>query len=413
MSYITAADIEFQLANLKQITFEVTDACNLNCVYCGYGEFYGNYDKRENKKLSVDKAKRLFDYLAEYWNSLANMSSVRNVSVSFYGGEPLLNMHFIKSMVSYASELKCSNRRFTFSMTTNAMLLHKYMDYLVENNFRLLISLDGDDENTAYRVDKTGKPAFDTIIKNIDLLREKYPDYFLKMVNFNAVLHNKNTVEQIYDFFKGKYGKVPRIGELNITGIRPDMQEKFMQTYRNSQESLYQAENYAEIERDMLFESSTFKSAIIYLHQHSGFVYSDYNELLYGQNDDNRTPTGTCLPFSKKMFVSVNGKILPCERIGHQYALGEVTDESVELNFDAIAEKYERYYAKLNKQCAKCKNTKACIQCVFNIDDLNGKPICHGFMNEKDFAEYTARQIRFFEENPEAYYKIMEEVIFE
>jgi len=28
------------LINLRQLTFEVTDACNLKCKYCGYGEFY-------------------------------------------------------------------------------------------------------------------------------------------------------------------------------------------------------------------------------------------------------------------------------------------------------------------------------------------------------------------------------------
>ena len=25
---------------------EVTDRCNLECKYCGYGEFYSNYDRR-------------------------------------------------------------------------------------------------------------------------------------------------------------------------------------------------------------------------------------------------------------------------------------------------------------------------------------------------------------------------------
>jgi uncharacterized protein len=79
-------------------------------------------------------------------------------------------------------------RHFTFSMTTNALLLHKYMDFLVEHNFSLLISLDGDKENTSYRVDQKGNPAFETIVKNVNLLRGKYPEYFDKKVNFNAVL---------------------------------------------------------------------------------------------------------------------------------------------------------------------------------------------------------------------------------
>ena len=90
--YISADDIRYQLANLKQLTFEVTDACNLRCKYCAYGEFYNDYDRRENKTLSLSAATRLIDYLNAYWNSEWNMSQNRNVYISFYGGEPLLNM---------------------------------------------------------------------------------------------------------------------------------------------------------------------------------------------------------------------------------------------------------------------------------------------------------------------------------
>ena len=59
--YPKAEDIEFFVANTPHITFEVTDACNLKCPYCGYGEFYSDYDKREDKMLPVVKALRLLD----------------------------------------------------------------------------------------------------------------------------------------------------------------------------------------------------------------------------------------------------------------------------------------------------------------------------------------------------------------
>lgn len=61
--YISAEDISYQLANLKQLTFEVTDACNLKCKYCAYGEFYNDYDQRDNKTLSLPAAIQLIDYL--------------------------------------------------------------------------------------------------------------------------------------------------------------------------------------------------------------------------------------------------------------------------------------------------------------------------------------------------------------
>jgi uncharacterized protein len=59
--YINKEHITFALANLHQLVFEVTDACNLKCKYCAYGEFYEDYDRRENKILPTDNAIRLLD----------------------------------------------------------------------------------------------------------------------------------------------------------------------------------------------------------------------------------------------------------------------------------------------------------------------------------------------------------------
>jgi uncharacterized protein len=410
--YISVEDVQYQLANLKQLTFEVTDACNLRCKYCAYGEFYDDYDRRENKKISLSAAFKLIDYLSLLWDSAQNMSACRNVYISFYGGEPLLNMPFIKSVVEHIENLDC-RRSFTFTMTTNAVLLRRYMDYLAEHSFELLISLDGNEYNTSYRTNKSGEPAYPDIIKNVDILRDKYPDYFEQKVNFNAVLHNRNSVEEIYDFFKARYNKIPSIGELNSMGIRPDKADLFRETYRNKFDSLRQSENYEAIEQDMFIKSATVQSVTTFLHQYSGHVYHDYTDLLFGQSEK-RIPTGTCLPFGKKMFVTVNGKILPCERIGQQFALGSETESGVKLDLQSIANKYNAYYAKIDKQCAKCHNAQACIQCIFNLYDLeDNNPVCHGFMNEQRFAGYKARQMDFLRKHPEAYYRIMEEVVVE
>lgn len=405
--------IKYQLSNLRQLTFEITDACNLRCKYCSYGEFYEDYDKRENKNLAVEDAITLLNYLIKLWQSNQNSSSDRNVYISFYGGEPLLNIEFIKQVVKYLEDNICSVRHFTFSMTTNAILLERYMDYLVEKEFNLLISLDGNAENTVYRVDFLGNPSFDRIIKNVNILRDKYPDYFSKKVNFNAVLHNKNSVEDIHRFFKETYDKIPSIGELNNMGIRVDKQKDFMQTYRNQQESLQQSEHYEEIERERFIQSPTFQTVCTYLHQYSSFIYQDYNELLYGKPEKQNWITGTCAPFSKKMFVTVNGKILPCERIGHQFTLGNVDKQGVHLDFEEIVQRYNNYFVKLEKQCNACYNTKACLQCIFNLPDLEQKPVCNGFMNKTDFEQYQNYIISFLRAHPEDYYRIMEEIIVE
>ena len=120
---ITSEDVKRSLSNRPQLTFEITDACNLRCEYCGYGKSYSDYDERKSTRLSPQRAKVLLDYLRSLWGSELNISHNQNVYISFYGGEPLVNVPFIKEIVSYIEEPDCPSRSFTFNMTTNGILL--------------------------------------------------------------------------------------------------------------------------------------------------------------------------------------------------------------------------------------------------------------------------------------------------
>ena len=412
MKYITSDIILRALANLPQLVFEVTDECNLKCKYCAYGEFYEDYDYRENKKLPVEYAIRLINYLLPYWNSNMNTSSMSPIRISFYGGEPLLNFGFVEKVVDYVeNRIYCPKHVFSFSMTTNAILLEKYMDFLKEHDFSILVSLDGNVLNNAYRIDCAGNNSYNRVINGVDKLRNKYPEFFEKNINFNAVLHNKNSVESIYYFFKNKYNKIPRIGELNTSGIRKEKEYEFYKAYRSSSESLQQAEHYDEIERELFIESANYKSLTLFLFQYSGYVFNDYLELLYDKEKYSPLPTGTCLPFTKKMYVTVNGKILPCERIGHQFSLGYITENDIVLDIEDIADKYNDYYSIMENRCANCKNNRTCVQCMFNLKGMPDKPVCYGYMNNEDFKRYVKRQLDFLKKHPEAYREIMENVV--
>ena len=409
---LTADKVKEVLTNTLQITFEVTDACNLKCEYCAYGKLYIDYDRRENKMLSIKSAKRFIDYMEHLWKKSKSCLMNNRVFVSFYGGEPLLNVPFIKKVINYLNDGDF-NKQFRFSMTTNGMLLDKYMDFLVQNSFKLLVSLDGDEENNAYRKKLDGTSSFQQVTRNVDLLRQTYPDYFEKHVSFNVVLHNRNSVNTVLRFIKDRYNKVPQIGDLNASGIREDMKEEFVRMYRNSYDSLFQNENYGEIEKEMFLSCPTYRSAMLFLLHNSEFKYENYNELLLGKAENVKSvPTGTCLPFSRKVFITVNGKILPCERIGHQYEMGTVDENGVNIDFEKIASKYNEYYQRMKSQCKVCENRKDCIQCVFQIDGFDkGKSKCFGFMNKEQRKQYVETQMAFFARHPNAYAEIMKNVI--
>lgn len=408
---LTSDTIKQQLLNLRQIVFEVTDSCNLKCKYCGYGEFYGSYDKREEQNLPFEKAKLLIDYLFSLWKDSNVDFYNRVLTVSFYGGEPLLNISFIKQIQEYLETTYIDYLDIKYSMTTNAILLDRYMDYLVEHKFSLLISLDGDRESQGYRVDHHGTNSFDRVFKNVKLLQEKYPDYFETNVNFNSVLHDRNNTTDIYRFMKHEFGKISMLSELNTSGIREDKRNEFSKVFQSKQFDFYRAlSNYPQLINEMFYDVADTKMLYLYLEQFSGNLYKYYTDLLVDKLQIPYIPTGTCLPFSKKIFLTVNGKILPCERIDQKYVLGMVDEEKVVLDFDKIALFYNTVFEKIEKQCNKCYRNKFCQQCMFYISDLEEGGVCHGFMNKEEFDQFVLSQKRYLRKNPQLYRRIMEEL---
>ena len=99
-------------------------------------------------------------------------------------------------------------------------------------------------------------------------------------------------------------------------------------------------------------------------------------------------PTGTCTPFSKKMFVTVSGKILQCEKINHKYYCGKVCADKLSLDLGQIANNFNELVGKRKSLCSVCYKRRNCSQCVFYLDENYTK--CPGFSNKSGFEEYAA-----------------------
>jgi uncharacterized protein len=405
---ITAKDVEYQLANMGQITIEMTEKCNLNCLYCAYGNLYSNVH-REGVDIKFSLIKNILVYLVEKLNSNLNASANKPFYISFYGGEPTIAFDYIKKTVDFAKNLIFLNNRVIFSMTTNGFFLDKYMDYFKENNFRLLISLDGDRKGNRLRVDHNGKTQFNKIFSNIKLLQSKYPDYFKNNVNFNAVLNKYNSVESITDFIEKNFKNLPKISDINSQGLNPEKISEFYNIYSSSLKSFEEAEKIMNIKEKYFIHHPIIKDSFLFLRSVCNNSFIDYNSLLVEKNKT-RIPTGTCLPFFKRMFVSANGIILPCENVSHDNPFGYVNEKGVHIDTEKIAAIYNNAFKQLSNQCKKCYGKEICSECIFQMEK---KFECTQVVKKNDLKEKFSRAMTLIENNPELYSRMMKEVCVE
>lgn len=139
-----------------------TEKCNFRCTYC-YEDFLLGKMKPEVR----EGIKNLISERAE---------ELENLSVDFFGGEPLLAVDVIQEILSHAKKESIENNFVLSSgMTTNGYLLTpELLSWLVQHNCQdFQITLDGDREahnTTRLRADKEG--TFDVIWENLLAARD-------------------------------------------------------------------------------------------------------------------------------------------------------------------------------------------------------------------------------------------------
>lgn len=406
---ITEATIERQLRTMTVLTFEVTDKCNLRCRYCGYGDVYSGYDQRAGQDLSFENAKGIMDYLFGIWTEFAHTTPPRNVVIGFYGGEPLVNFPLVRQIIDYVSQQSIPGVSFSYTMTTNAMLLQKkQMEYIVDHNIQLLLSLDGTEVDNMLRIDTAGKSSFNRVFNNIKELQRLYPEFFRKQVAFNSVIHSGSDLERILEFFKKEFDKKPQLSPLNNSSIKDSTQ--YRQMYRDVNKSIDTSGKSKIIDRRLGYLSPRISGLNYFLLHLTNESFKDYRHLLYGDGKAVLMPTGTCLPFNKKMFITVNGKILVCERIDHDFAVGQVEHGKVTLDIPKIAELYQEFHNRISGQCRECYMQHSCSQCIFYTNIRNKKMKCGAYRNRNAFANYLASHVHYLEKNRWTYSYAMNQI---
>jgi len=154
-----------------RVTVLTTLQCNFACDYCLQGD-HGDWNKTA-AKMSMDTAARLGDWMEARLDALGS----RSFALTFFGGEPLLNMPVIdylsQRMWAYTQTHGISMYS---SIVTNGLLLTpEIVDRLTPYGLGgVKITLDGDrDTHNRMRPLRGGQGTFDKILKNIRLVADK------------------------------------------------------------------------------------------------------------------------------------------------------------------------------------------------------------------------------------------------
>jgi len=385
------------LQELSLITLEVTKGCNLKCKYCIHGDLYKCNETFVQKQLSTEHIISLIDYLVDYWEKQGS-TPIKSTNIGFHGGEPLVNFKLIQDVVEYTKSIDPSVRKFTFSIFTNGVLLDKYIDYLVDNNIHLSVSLDGNKYNNSYRVYPNGIASFDRVTQNLDMIKEKYPVYFNSMVKFTSVLHDRNNPEEIRIFFQNRYGKLPSVNELESFDLNEDKLEEFKKMF-----SANKKENF------LLMGEADDKAVIRHIINRSNNVFDNYNDLLH----KSKKPvylTQTCQPFGKKLFLSANSEIAFCQTIYKKHTVGYVSDTGVHLDPKKIADDYNNLVKKMLAECQECYMPEECSQCMLKlVEEGSDRPVCPKRVTKEMYTEYVSKIWNYLEAHPETYTHFIEE----
>jgi uncharacterized protein len=409
---LPSSRISENLSTIKQVIFETTEDCNLDCTYCIYSKFYINKE-RGKRKFSVPDAIRMLDMII----GRRDMKRGGELIVSFYGGEPLKNFKFIREIVEYLTSRLGTNPSFRFTMSSNGLLLEKHMHFLARHRFDISISLDGDASANAFRVLKNNKPSYDLVVRNLDAVKTAYPEYFETNISFLTVLHGKNTYDSVFRFFMERYGKKPIASDITTMGVTKEHREEFEKTFLSRPGQPQVAKTDTKLRDQLFLYHPKVKELADTIEYYSGFVFKTPNHLMVGKKtragSQRFMPTATCLPFSMRTFLAADGSILPCEHISRAFEIGRLETSEIRINPDNIAEMYNKYYGKIKPLCERCYLADHCKECVFNTNIEADNPECEFYTNEEQFSRILSKNLSIIESDYPFFLRILHEAYHE
>ena len=372
-----------QLKDIEKIIIGVTEACNLRCSYCVYNDNYLYEKKLSGRHLDFETAKKGLEYIHGYIKGRFDKS----FNISFYGGEPFISFDLVKKIVTFSKNL-FKDWQLSFGATTNATLLtDEIIEYLITEDFNILISLDGPPKvHNSKRLYKNGKGTFKDVWKTLERIKNRDVEYFNKKISFNFVHSFDQSLSEIFRFFtETELIYMNKINYSNVVSKNTDYYERI---------------NYdkTEFRKDfkLIFENIKSKQKNSKeLRPIEDIFYRDYFDNKVFNTKPKNIFSGTCF-FNTRLFMDVEGKFHICESINNRFPIGDVWQE---FDLNRMIEIAKQFANIKKKYCFDCDINYLCRPCyvAFASDGTLewDKKFCSNA--KKSVIKNLKRQIRFQE----------------
>jgi len=188
--------------NFQVIAKPMGPLCNLDCSYCFYLEKEALFKEMPGAQSRIQLMPD--QVLENYIQKKLESTSTREHHFIWQGGEPTLaGIQYFQKVIRFQQRYG-QGQRINNAIQTNGVLLDDaWCEFLAGHEFLVGISIDGPRElHDVCRVDKTGKPTFDRVMRGLELLKKH-------QVAFNTLttIHHMNQ-----DFPRETYGFLKEIG---------------------------------------------------------------------------------------------------------------------------------------------------------------------------------------------------------
>lgn len=394
-----------------QLMLELTEECNMRCKYCIYHAGNGGYREFGKEGMTFEIAKLALDrFLTD--------SEEKELYVSFYGGEPLLRYEMIKQCTRYCIE-NYPKKNIRFTMTTNGTLMTEEIASYIASlpNAIITVSLDGPEEiHDSNRVFYNNTGTFKKALAGLKLLVDAFGERAGQCLIINTVLvsvdsESLSKIQQFFDSIEWLPKEVIHTSsyvdtkdeEVDYQGVDGERENRIRE-YAKKEKMNYNpvatwgTKAFMEGHKDVMDIEGIARDGFVkdLLSIHRRFLVEKPGTV-YGMN-------GCCVPGARKIYVTVKGDYLVCEKMGPSPRIGNVYDG---IDVEQIKKYYvERFRKEAVKYCGECWAINLCNICYtecYDEDDINfnkrhKRCEAHRVSKEKILAAYH----EILEKSPES-----------